>query len=485
MKNIKMMIPSLMLATFTAQSVMAKVGCSVVKVVSQDSKTKVTSYSTGFAIRGNAVIVNDHSLAEGAQSVQVFVDGQKMSGTVKGRDFHTDLAAIQIEDSRLTACSLGSASVKTIDRIELAGMEKEDLDVSVQIGLVKNPNSKKLLVPGANSSIEIIGTEGSNLVIEKSNSGSPLFLNNQVVGMLTQKTKEGTGLALPAEQIRQVAPILLAGNDMPRPYTYDHRESKFEFRGLEMKSSNQVPTGVKDVKSLKRGMEMNGNPHESGNPHDGSKGPKEMKNMNEIFEGNPHDGSKGEIKIGAYGPGQTTTSVSLEDYNLGAAVANLGNIETLKKYQPELARVLEKGNIKQIYINSIDGIGISSLFEMIQVLGSCRACIIDGYWISHQDPEQIENQSMRAISLMTQLLTTLEKEKGGVNFVRSLMPDMEALNRLLAQDARLTEAGMRNPLVIRSLNQQWNRIEKLLESRWISDSSRDLLNQIRLLIPVE
>jgi hypothetical protein len=481
MKNI-LALPCLLAVMAVSPAAFSKVGCSIAKVISRDSVTQNNSYSTGFAIQSNALIVNDHSLAEGAKEVEVWVDGQKTQGLVKGRDFHTDLAVIALPAGSMTTCPLASEPPKSIDRVELAGMEKEDFEVSVQVGLVKNPNSKKLLIPGIQSGIEVIGTDGDNISIRKSNSGSPLFVNGKVIGMLAQETKYGTGLALPAEQIRQMAPVLLAQTDIKRAYKYDHRDGKFEFRGLEMKPENQMRPGESDPKTMKRFMEMNGNPHESGNPHEN----KIQKNWNDLFQnGNPHDGKREETKIGAYGPGQTTMTVSLEDYNLGAAVANLGNFEVLKRHQPELARVLAKGNIKQIFISSIDGIRVSSLFEMIQVLGSCRSCIIDGYWISHKQSEQIENPSMRAIGLMTQLITALEKEKDGVNFVRSLMPEMEVLNRLLALDARLLEINMRNPLVVRSLNRQWERIDANFASRWLSEQSLEILSQLRLAIPAE
>ncbi|MFN9067232.1 MAG: serine protease, partial [Bdellovibrionales bacterium] len=169
--------------------------CDVLKVTSQDPINKTQFFGNGFAYTNKLIITNDHILAPDATEVD-------LSGPINTkaliihRDFHTDLALLQIRSGQLKACQLNNPSG---EEITIEGFEKEDSYLSKIEGLIKNANSGKLLVPGILKSLEIVAH--GQMQMRSSQSGSAVLQSGKLIGLVTQKTKEGTALVIGAQDI--------------------------------------------------------------------------------------------------------------------------------------------------------------------------------------------------------------------------------------------------------------------------------------------
>lgn len=427
--------------------------CTVVKSVSVDEKTRGRIYGNAFAISENEFVINEHSLAPDANIVSLTLPvGNRVSAIVVARDFHTDLALLKIrETANIKPCKLDKIKSATMGlSVEIFGFESDANVPSVIRSDIINRESSRLEVPGVLSSIEIGGSRGG-VPMRSSMSGSPVIGQDGVIGVLTQRTPEGTGLIIPSDQVSRVVNHMRAGTLPKRNYEYDARRKVFKFQGLEL--------GAEDGQKL-----IGGNPHEGdlvsgGNPHEG-----EIVRQDSIY-----------AKIG-------NRPIGLHDLDLGYAIARVSNMAMLMKFQPQIGKLLSKASTKTVFIRSIDGIEVRNLFQFVRALGMCTNCVIDNFWIESSNPQELGNKYLQGVGLLSQFLNSLDA-KGESSPAFQVLPAISRLNRDLIVLAREIEIyGRVSNQQLAEAEQAMAKFEVEIERMYFSIDQLDLLNELRMTV---
>lgn len=413
--------------------------CDVAAVKSTDSKTNATYRGNAFAYTSRHLVVNDHTLAPDADFVS-------LGGSLKGRarvvqrDFHTDLAVLEIESGSLKPCQLKRASNQSFEVIGYDGRDQEKSRLPVQL---KTSASKKLMVPGVPEALEVFGSAE----LRASQSGSVLVQNGAVTGLITQKTSEGTALAIPAEVVDQISRAAVQGKLPKRRYEVDRRQQIFKFDGLKInpKSQPERRSGVGGV-----------------DPHSSKIDPHSSRQGRNFFTNDP----------------SAPNPIALEDYEIGVPLASVEDFSILAESQPALAQALRAARVQRVFISSIDGREIRTSLDLLRVLGDCSRCAIDDFWIEVQKPEEVQNSTLRVMGWIAALVIELEKSNQ-TPAVRKAVTSLQTVNPLLARMVLESDSGRVNLALKEALNMQWQKIEREIAPIWLSERSLDILNEIR------
>lgn len=157
---------------------------------------------SGFIIDAqNGYIVTNNHVVDGAEKIVVsLADGRNINGKLVGADDRTDLAVVQIADTKnLTAAQLGDSTKLQVGEpvVAIGNPGGQEFARSVTAGVVSATN-RILDLPGE-SSFNLIQTDAA---INPGNSGGPL-VNYQglVIGINSAKNQEtgfeGMGFAIP------------------------------------------------------------------------------------------------------------------------------------------------------------------------------------------------------------------------------------------------------------------------------------------------
>ncbi|HSA59980.1 MAG TPA: DegQ family serine endoprotease [bacterium] len=173
------------------------------------------SLGSGFIINSEGYIITNNHVVEGADEIQVMVDGKrKYDGKIVGSDSKTDLAVIKITAANLPAATLGDSSQVQVGDWVMAVGNPFGLDHTVTAGIV----SAKGRVIGAGPYDDFIQTDAS---INPGNSGGPLFnLKGEVVGVNTAivAAGQGIGFAIPINMAKELVPQLISKGRVTRAW---------------------------------------------------------------------------------------------------------------------------------------------------------------------------------------------------------------------------------------------------------------------------
>lgn len=163
--------------------------------------TEVGSGS-GFIINAEHgyIVTNNHVVAGSEKVVVSLADGRNIEGKIVGGDRRTDLAVVQIEDTKdLVAAQLGDSSQLQVGEpvVAIGNPGGEEFARSVTTGVVSATN-RNLDIEGE-ASFDLIQTDAA---INPGNSGGPLVsYQNLIIGINSVKNKEsgfeGMGFAIP------------------------------------------------------------------------------------------------------------------------------------------------------------------------------------------------------------------------------------------------------------------------------------------------
>lgn len=184
---------------------------------------------SGFVYRQDGwIITNDHVVQSNDKVTVILADGREVEGTVRrADDMQADIAVVKIGESGLRPLKLADSSSVKIGQFAMAVGSPFDLRNSVSFGHVSAlgrrgivPDPMRAASRGYNAMIQ---TDAS---INPGNSGGPLVnLNGEVIGINTTIYSTmgtpgsiGIGFALPSNQARVVADLLIDRGSVKRGF---------------------------------------------------------------------------------------------------------------------------------------------------------------------------------------------------------------------------------------------------------------------------
>jgi serine protease Do len=178
---------------------------------------------SGFILDTNGNIVTNRHVIQGASKVTVTMnDGKEYPAQVVGKDAQTDVAVVRLEKppGGLTAARLGDSEKLEVGEWVVAVGSPLGLEQTVTAGIVSGKGR-----PGRHvqmSGKRVRGYIQTDAKINPGNSGGPLVnLDGEVIGVntLIQVGAGGSyGFAIPVNEVRRVAQMLLKDGRVRYPY---------------------------------------------------------------------------------------------------------------------------------------------------------------------------------------------------------------------------------------------------------------------------
>ncbi len=178
---------------------------------------------SGFVWDSQGHIVTNHHVIAGAQKVEVsFSDEFTVPATVVGSDPVNDLAVLRVESmpSGIVPLEVGESARLKVGQTAIVlgnpfGRFERTMTVGVISALNRTIQTEDTVLRG------VIQTDAA---INRGNSGGPLLdLQGRVVGVNSAiysptGTSAGVGLAIPADKVRRVVPVLIRDGRFPHPW---------------------------------------------------------------------------------------------------------------------------------------------------------------------------------------------------------------------------------------------------------------------------
>ena len=228
-----------------------------------------SSLGSGFVYDDAGRIITNSHVVGNSKSVDItFVDGNRYTAKVIGKDNYSDIAVVQTNGNiteKLVPLKLANSSLVSVGDLVIAignpyGLSNSmTLGIVSQIGRLLSTKSTPFAIP------DIIQTDA---LINPGNSGGPLLnLNEQVVGMNTagvvsdSGSSSGIGLAVSSNTISRIVPILISKGNYSHPYlgmtgstltselTENFRNLSRNFKGIYVETI--TPNGPADKAGLR------------------------------------------------------------------------------------------------------------------------------------------------------------------------------------------------------------------------------------------
>ena len=209
---------------------------SVVQVTSKipanntiNSQTQnTTALGSGFVYDKQGRIITNAHVVGASKTVDVtFVDGNRYTAKVVGRDDDSDIAVIQITDNNITKSlkplTIGNSSKMEVGDPVIAVGNPFGLSDTMTTGIVSQIGR---LLPSSGFAFSIPDAIQTDAPINPGNSGGPLLnMQEQVIGINTagisdseQGGSTGVGFAISSTMITRVAPALIEKGYYAHPY---------------------------------------------------------------------------------------------------------------------------------------------------------------------------------------------------------------------------------------------------------------------------
>jgi serine protease Do len=157
------------------------------------------------------LLTNNHVIEDATDIVVSFLDGREPQATVVGRDKHTDIAVLKVEEKGLPALPLGDSDQIEVGDWVVAIGNPFGLSHTVSAGILSAKGRTREDVKGLDPSgyFNFLQTDAS---INPGNSGGPLLnLRGEVVGInaAVRANANNIGFAIPVNMVKQLLPMLL------------------------------------------------------------------------------------------------------------------------------------------------------------------------------------------------------------------------------------------------------------------------------------
>jgi len=176
---------------------------------------------SGVIISSDGYIITNHHVIEGADSISILLpDKGRYDAEVVGEDTLTDLALLKIDETGLTAMSLGdSDQLRVGETVAAIGNPLGYFQQTVTAGIISAVD-RQVRFPGSDFAYSFVQTDA---LVNPGNSGGPLVnLDGEIIGINTAKISllgvEGIGLSIPSNTVNRVADDLLEHGRVIRPH---------------------------------------------------------------------------------------------------------------------------------------------------------------------------------------------------------------------------------------------------------------------------
>lgn len=182
-------------------------------------RTVAEGLGTAFVYDPEGFLLTNNHVIEGATDILVsFVDGRDIKATVVGRDKHTDVAVLKVEENGLPSLPLGDSDTIEVGDWVVAIGNPFGLSHTVSAGILSAKGRTRDDVKGLDPSgyFNFLQTDAS---INPGNSGGPLLnLKGEVVGInaAVRANANNIGFAIPINMVRQLLPMLLRDGKIRR-----------------------------------------------------------------------------------------------------------------------------------------------------------------------------------------------------------------------------------------------------------------------------
>ena len=196
-------------------SVVAKTTASVVTITTSGTAgsfgQQTGGVGTGIIVGSNGVILTNDHVVSGATSIQVTLpNGQTVAGTVYGVSSTTDLAIVKVNETGLTAATLGESSTLQVGQTVVAiGDPLGEFTDSATAGIVSGLD--RTITVENETLTGLIQTDAS---VNPGNSGGPLIdTSGNVVGVVTASSSNAQGISfvIPIGAASSMVAAALAG----------------------------------------------------------------------------------------------------------------------------------------------------------------------------------------------------------------------------------------------------------------------------------
>src|SRR4051812_44676275 len=174
---------------------------------------------TAFVYNPDGFLLTNNHVIEDATDVKVsFADGREFKATVVGRDKHTDVAVLKVEQGGLPSVPLGDSDVLEVGEWVVAIGNPFGLSHTVSAGILSAKGRTRDDVKGLDPSgyFNFLQTDAA---INQGNSGGPLLnLKGEVVGINSaiRANANNIGFAIPINMVKELLPILLREGKVTR-----------------------------------------------------------------------------------------------------------------------------------------------------------------------------------------------------------------------------------------------------------------------------
>jgi len=174
---------------------------------------------TAFVYDPDGFLLTNNHVIEDATNVTVsFLDGRDLGATVVGRDKHTDVAVLKVDEKGLSSLPLGDSDVLEVGDWVVAIGNPFGLSHTVSAGILSAKGRTRDDVKGLDPSgyFNFLQTDAS---INPGNSGGPLLnLRGEVVGInaAVRANANNIGFAIPINMVKQLLPALLRDGKIRR-----------------------------------------------------------------------------------------------------------------------------------------------------------------------------------------------------------------------------------------------------------------------------
>jgi S1-C subfamily serine protease len=177
-----------------------------------------TALGSGFVYDENGHIVTNNHVVANARIVDItFIDGNRYTANVTGRDVYSDLAVLKIVENFTQAelappLILGNSSEPKVGDQVVAIGNPFGLEGSITTGIVSQTGR---LLPLEETGFSVPDAIQTDALINPGNSGGPLLnMKAEVIGVNTAGIFPGNiGFAVPSNAVKRIVPMLIeAGN---------------------------------------------------------------------------------------------------------------------------------------------------------------------------------------------------------------------------------------------------------------------------------